>query len=65
YMAAGSGDICLTLNRVKGASIVSRTGSGDMTIRGYEVSGRTYNTSYGSGACQVSLATGSGDINVE
>lgn len=65
YMAAGSGDICLTLNRVKGASIVSRTGSGDMSIRGYEVSGRTYNTSYGSGACQVSLATGSGDITVE
>lgn len=67
YMAAGSGDICLNLSRVEGASIVSRTGSGDMTIRGYDVSGRTYNynTSYGSGACQVSLATGSGDINVE
>lgn len=65
HMIAGSGEICLDLGRVAGASIVSRTGSGDMNIRGYEVSGRTYNTSYGSGACRVSLATGSGDITVE
>ena len=64
-MIAGSGEICLDLGRIAGASIVSRTGSGDMNIRGYEVSGRTYNTSYGSGACRVSLATGSGDITVE
>lgn len=64
-MIAGSGDINLDLSRIEGASIASRTGSGDMSIRGYEVSGRTFNTSYGNGACQVSLTTGSGDIVVE
>lgn len=65
HMIAGSGDINLDLSRIEGASIASRTGSGDMSIREYEVSGRTFNTSYGSGACQVSLTTGSGDIVVE
>jgi len=65
HMVAGSGEICLDLGRVEGASIVSRSAGGDMNIRGYEVSGRTYNTSYGSGSCQVSLITGSGDITVE
>lgn len=64
-IAAGSGEISLDLSRIEGASIVSRTSSGDMNIRGYEVSSHTYNTSYNSGACQVSLVTGSGDITVE
>lgn len=64
-MIAGSGEICLDMAQIEGASIVSRTGSGDMNIRGYEVSGRSYNTSYGSGACKVSLITGSGDIDVQ
>ncbi len=62
---AGSGEICLNLSRIEGASIVSHTSSGDMNIRGYNISGRAYKTSYGSGACQVSLGTGSGDITVE
>lgn len=65
HMATASGDLSLDLSRVAGASIVSRTHSGDMIIRGYEVSGHTYNTSYGSGVCQVRLSTASGDITVE
>ncbi len=65
HMVAGSGEISLDLSHIEGASITSRTGSGDMNIRGYEVSGRNYNTSYNSGICQVSLITGSGDITVE
>lgn len=65
HMIAGSGEINLDMSKIKGASIVSRTGSGDMNIRGYNVSGRTYTTSYNSATCQVSLVTGSGDITVE
>lgn len=65
HMIAGSGDINLDLSWIEGASIASRTGSGDMSIRGYEVSGRMFNSSYGNGACQVSLTTGSGDIVVK
>lgn len=64
-ITAGSGDVCLDMSRIQGASIVSRTGSGDMNIRGYEVSGRSYNIAYNDGACQVNIITGSGDINVE
>lgn len=64
-LGAGSGDICLNMRQVPGAYIVTRTGSGDMTVKGREASGRSYSTSYGSGACQVEIATGSGDIEVE
>lgn len=64
-LGAGSGDICLNMRQVPGAYIVTRTGSGDMTVKGREASGRNYSTSYGSGACQVEIATGSGDIDVE
>lgn len=62
---SGSGDICLDLEKVQGATIVTRTASGDMVIRGYEASGRSYNCSYGSGACQVEITTASGDIEVQ
>lgn len=64
-LGAGSGDICLDTRRIPEASIVTRTGSGDMSVKGREASGRSYSTSYGSGACQVEIVTGSGDINVE
>lgn len=64
HIIAGSGDICLNLGHVEGATIVARTGSGDMRIRGQGASGRHHSVSYGSGACQVSLVTGSGDIKV-
>lgn len=62
---SASGDVCLDLEKVEGATIVTRTGSGDMVIRGYEASGRSYNCSYGSGACQVEITTASGDIEVQ
>lgn len=62
---SASGDVHLDLERVEGATIVTRTASGDMVIRGYEASGRSYNCSYGSGACQVEITTASGDIEVE
>lgn len=64
-MITGSGEICLDISRVEGASITARTGSGDMNIKGQQMSGcRSYNTSYGNGACTVNLTTGSGDIEV-
>lgn len=58
---AGSGSVCLDMGRVEGATIETRTGSGDRRIRGCKVPG----LSYGNGACQVKIATGSGDIEVE
>ncbi len=39
-MVAGSGEIRLNLGHVEGASIVARTGSGELRIRGQEASGR-------------------------
>lgn len=64
HMITGSGDIRLNLGRVEGATIVARTGYGDIRIRGQEASGRSHSVSYGSGVCRVSLVTGSGDVEV-
>ena len=65
-MITGSGEIGLDMKQIEGASITARTGSGDMRIRGQQISGcRNYNTSYGNGACTVNLTTGSGDIEVK
>ncbi len=61
----GSGEICLDISRLEGASITARTGSGVMNIKGQRIPGcRNYNTSFGNGACSVNLTTGSGDIEV-
>ena len=62
---SGSGDVCMNLEKVEGAVIATHTASGDMEIRGYEVSGRSYNCTYGSGACQIEIATASGDITLQ
>ncbi len=59
-LLAGSGSVCLDMSQVEGATISTRTGSGDRKIRGQQSSG----LSYGSGACQVNILTGSGDIEV-
>ena len=63
-MVAGSGDICLKLGKIEGASIETHTASGDVTLRGNRISGFKSSCSFGSGACQVKIVTGSGDISV-
>lgn len=60
-LSSGSGSVCLDIGQVEGAAIETRTGSGERNIRGYEIAG----LSYGNGACQVKITTGSGDIEVE
>ncbi|MCM1374540.1 MAG: DUF4097 family beta strand repeat-containing protein [Muribaculum sp.] len=63
-LIAGSGDICADLGMVEGATIETRTASGDVSLRGDEISGFRDRYTYGSGACQVKITTGSGDIRV-
>lgn len=63
-LVAGSGDICLDLGAVEGASIETHTASGDVTLRGNEISGFSSRCSYGNASCQVNIVTGSGDISV-
>lgn len=63
-LIAGSGDVCANLGMVEGAAIETRTASGEVSLRGEKVFKFNDRYSYGSGACQVKITTGSGDIRV-